>query len=850
MPSEVTRFVVARSPQRAGGAPPLRPPVQVADWLVRRPAEVPEEDRLDTHLGRHLAGRSDVGGRAAALLRLDEWLAGRVNRPAPRALRTKVEALFDRRAPGPDDDPRPDDDPLRDVAGMLAQALVEVSVDGGDPEVQRLLYRITLVVGLVELLFALPGSISEAADVLWALRHRLVLLPRARFTPLKAALARKPGFADLYVVREEWNRYVAGEIAHLENVIAGEFRERVHTRTDEREVTFTEATERSTTTSLDVQTTTRFELDRDARTDTTLSAHVEGQVDTSGQYGPTKVDTHIGGSLDYSVEESKEQAVRQATETVARAVSEVEEKIREERVTRTLSRVEDRNTHRIENETGADVVGMYRWVDKVTRLQTFRYPHRFLLEFEVPEPAAYLRWREKRGQDSGFRTPEPIPLTVDGRPVAADNPVLVPTDISEDPQSPAYYLTLAARWHAIGITAPPQAEVVVSGWLTVPARDPSEDKSSHDVWVTPLGGSAGTGAGVEGEPIRVPDGYLADARWDGWVSAWDQDDTIKPGWNKTKEESVAYVPPAAFITVGDSQNAQADPANVLIPVGTRSAVSKLIGGDLGGRRTGTLPITVLAGNYGLMSVQVRVKCTRQPASLLTWQLDIYQKLRAAYFDLLRAHEEEAEARSVRAGVVIAGRSGAENRRVIREELKRQVVELLTGVRFQGFDHLEFDEDRRPHTKIGEARDDAAVIQFLEQVFEWENLTYVCYPYFWTAAGRWDELAGIESPDPEYARFLRAGSARVVVSARPGFASTVLHFLASGKPWHGKHAPVPGDPEYLSVAQEIQDQTSAPAGGEPVGDTWEVRLPTTLVWLDPNPVLPKANAEATLPEPTG
>jgi hypothetical protein len=117
---------------------------------------------------------------------------------------------------------------------------------------------------------------------------------------------------------------VAGEIAHIENVLAHEFKERVHTRTDETEITLTTEVERTRLEERDVQTTSRFELTQNSATDTTLAVHVEGQVDTSGQYGPTKVDTHLGGSLDYSRAESEQRATEQSTEVVARAVNRIE----------------------------------------------------------------------------------------------------------------------------------------------------------------------------------------------------------------------------------------------------------------------------------------------------------------------------------------------------------------------------------------------------------------------------------------------------------------------------------------------------------------------------------------------
>jgi len=176
--------------------------------------------------------------------------------------------------------------------------------------------------------------------------------------------------------------------------------------------------------------------------------------------------------------------------------------------------------------------------------------------------------------------------------------------------------------------------------------DPSQDKTTHDAWITPIAGS-GSGASaagsVEGQSITVPEGYTAQKDWNGWITTWDQDDFIKPGWNAGESAAPSFEanPPSAFITVGDSQNdpnGSGDAQN--LAANTRSAVSKPISGALSGRRTGVLPITVLAANYGMMSVQVRVVCDREAdGALLKWQRESYETIRAAYFEMLRAHEE-------------------------------------------------------------------------------------------------------------------------------------------------------------------------------------------------------------------
>lgn len=135
-----------------------------------------------------------------------------------------------------------------------------------------------------------------------------------------------------------------------------------------------------------------------------------------------------------------------------------------------------------------------------------------------------------------------------------------------------------------------------------------------------------------------------------------------------------------------------------------------------------------------------------------------------------------------------------------------------------------------------AHDVAPGIQFMEQAFEWANLTYIPYPYFWGRRDEWDDLNAVKGADPTLVRFLRAGSVRVVVPAKRAFEKAVLHFLVYGEPFLGDPLPIPGEDLYVSIATEIHDLTQPPGDGEP-GASWEARLPTTLLWLDPSDALP-------------
>jgi hypothetical protein len=73
--------------------------------------------------------------------------------------------------------------------------------------------------------------------------------------------------------------------------------------------------------------------------------------------------------------------------------------------------------------------------------------------------------------------------------------------------------------------------------------------------------------------------------------------------------------------------------------------------------------------------------------------------------------------------------------------------------------------------------------------------------------------------------------------RPGFEAAILHYLETGEIWNGNPPPNLTSPMYVPILTEIEEATGAPGDEVPVGDPWEVQLPTTLVRLRPNDDLP-------------
>ena len=112
----------------------------------------------------------------------------------------------------------------------------------------------------------------------------------------------------------------------------------------------------------------------------------------------------------------------------------------------------------------------------------------------------------------------------------------------------------------------------------------------------------------------------------------------------------------------------------------------------------------------------------------------------------------------------------------------------------------------PEMDIAEAEEEGRFIRFFEQAFNWNLMTYIFYPYFWGRKCTWPDKLKEESNDLIFRQFLSAGSARVVVPIRDGFYDQVQWFLTTGEIWGSNGTiPVPGDPHFVSLAQEIKEQ---------------------------------------------
>jgi hypothetical protein len=224
-----------------------------------------------------------------------------------------------------------------------------------------------------------------------------------------------------------------------------------------------------------------------------------------------------------------------------------------------------------------------------------------------------------------------------------------------------------------------------------------------------------------------------------------------------------------------------------------------------------------------------------------WQIATYNAIMTAYRLAKEEYDRRVKEAATSDAVPISIRSDVEYRTVEQAELKRASLELLTDQHFDSFGAISMP-NKIPTINNSTALAEGPIVRFFEHAFEWNNIVYTFYPYFWGRKEVWPEKLGSGDNDPVFAKFLSAGYARVVVPVRRGYESHISLYLATGVMFPDGEAPQIGDAEYLSIIDEIKENEAAISNspeqaGVAEGTPWKIVLPTGLVCLDPDGKLP-------------
>lgn len=590
------------------------------------------------------------------------------------------------------------------------------------------------------------------------------------------------GVADLKIVKEQLVAYELADIAHVENVLAGEEKERTHRRLEATETEEVVLAELEEETERDTQSTTKNELATESSTVAKEAVHVEGNVTVSGSYGGmVEFSAVVGGGYSSETTNSEKRSAAFAQEVIQRTVEKVRSRVMEQRRVRTLNEIEETNLHAVRNAYhGAEHVrGVYRWLNKISEAQVYNYGARHMFSFVVPEPASFYIW--SLGNHGTAELTEPIP------------PYFNAGDFTRHT-----YEWFAAEYGASGIKAPPDPNLTVSKSFKSAAAVHMATNAVY-TWDKIFSEHIA-------DVIAIPDGYKAtwfryhlDYRWE-------------PG---------SGIDPGRSVHIGGYDNP----------------------GDSMGFHSGEISVGAeLRDVLGYLFI-VNLHCVIDEDSekYREWQSNTFESIIEGYRRQVSEYEEKLAAAALQEGIAIPGRNPLENEEIIRNELKRACLSMALSNDLDAVNAFRSTNPMSPdYWKINYSTAQLLGLQtaFMERAFEWENMTYMFYPYFYGRFGEWSRrVIELGDPDHNMAAFLRAGAARVLVPARPEFAEALLQFAQFGNVPSGVESLLTAGDAIVAMIEEVRARgVDSVPNAEPEGEPWEVRLPTSLVLLqDPQEV---------------
>lgn len=464
-------------------------------------------------------------------------------------------------------------------------------------------------------------------------------------------------------------------------------------------------------------------------------------VTASGGYGPVSISTSVGYNVADSASRTESVARNHSSELTRKASSRVKKEHKMSFKVASASGTEDQAVRKIINPFSdrATRVDYYQLVRK-WRVDLYRYGVRLTYDITIPEPGSDILSKILKIQALTAALQQGF-----GSPEATLD--WARFDLTPAGVTRGNYLTLAARY-GTAVEPPPAASSRILKSFS--HQWENKDAAKKDEYIT-------FDVVVPAEYEVV--GWAYNAEWWAWTSE-DEHFTIRTDFNSWFGAS-----------------------------GTLTAVF------------GTRYVSAF-------HVDLTLDVSLRDAAYKAWQLKAWETLREAAQARYELNRTMLKDQLAKLQEELGAQDALSLRKIEREEVMKHVLRWLFGPSFNFVPPGLPPELYGPSGSVvsetvwSKVLAQGEVIKFLHQAIEWENMLYFLYPYFWSHTARWEFKKYLDHPDFMHRTFLKSGSARVVLTIRPGFERDFVSFLETGS-FDG----LPSTHPYMTIAEEMQAYAS-------------------------------------------
>jgi hypothetical protein len=460
-------------------------------------------------------------------------------------------------------------------------------------------------------------------------------------------------------------------------------------------------------------------------------------VTASGGYGPVSISTTVGFNVADSSSNSQQAARNQSSEVTRKASARSKKEHKVSFKVASASGTEDQSVRKIVNPLPAAARVDYYQLIRKWRVDLHRYGVRLTYDLTIPEPGSDIL--SKMQEVQGLQAAIQQGFNASGSTLPWARFDLTPNGVRRD-----NYESLAAEYGTV--VEPPPAE----GYSIV--RQFSKNWPNKD---------AAKQSEYSSFTIDVPDTYevtAVGAGWQGW--AWTDED-----------EHLDFFPD----------------------------VNSWLG------RWGSLSLSFGTRYVSAFIVDLTVTVALRDIAFDAWQMRVWGALRDAAESRYELNRTMLKNQLAKLQEELGSQDALSLRKIEREEVMKGVLRWMFGPTFTFVppglpDALYGGSQTVINSSVwAQVMAQGEIIKFLHHAIEWENMLYFLYPYFWSHTSRWEFKKYLDHPDFMHRSFLKAGSARVVLTLRPGYEADFVRFVETGSINGG----LPPNHPYLTIAEEIQ-----------------------------------------------